>query len=66
MKRGPALPKSKVGRKAHGQAAVEGAPCTRPYERIAHLIGCVCGGPKDLSERTGKKLRKFLLVRARE
>jgi len=38
---------------------------TSPYEAIAHLIGCACGGPKNLSEDTGKKLRKLLLTRAR-
>ena len=38
---------------------------TSPYEAIAHLIGCARGGPKDLSERTGEKLRKLLLARAR-
>lgn len=38
---------------------------TSPYEAIAHLIGCARGGPKDLSERTGEKFRKVLLVRAR-
>ncbi|MBI2458479.1 MAG: CopG family transcriptional regulator [candidate division NC10 bacterium] len=36
-----------------------------PYEAVAHLIGCVSGGPKDLSERTGEKFRKLLLERAR-
>ena len=40
---------------------------TTPYEAIAHLIGCARGGPKDLSERTGEKLRKLLLLaRARK
>ena len=38
---------------------------TSPYEAIAHLIGCARAGPKDLSEDTGKKLRKLLLTRAR-
>ena len=38
---------------------------TSPYEAIAHLIGCARGVPKDLSEDTGKKLRKLLLARAR-
>ena len=37
-----------------------------PYEAIAHLLGCARGGPKDLSERTGEKLRKLLLARSRE
>jgi len=33
---------------------------TRPYDRIAHLIGIAKGGPSDLSERTGEKFRKLL------
>jgi len=36
------------------------------YEAITHLIGCARGGPKDLSERTGEKLRKLLEARTRE
>ena len=35
----------------------------RPFEAIAHLIGCAHGGPRDLSERTGEKFRKLLLER---
>lgn len=37
-----------------------------PYAAIAHLLGCARGGPKDLSERTGEKLRKLVLARTRE
>jgi hypothetical protein len=48
------------------RAEADGEARTNPYEAIAHLIGCARGGPKDLSERTGEKLRKLLLVRARE
>ena len=50
-----AFAKSEDGGKANGG----------PYDAIAHLIGCVSGGPKDLSERTGEKFRKLLLQRAR-
>ncbi len=32
----------------------------RPYEAIADLIGCVKGGPPDLSERTGERFRELL------
>jgi Ribbon-helix-helix protein, copG family len=32
----------------------------RPYELIAHLIGCVRGGPRDLSVRTGEKFAQLL------
>jgi predicted DNA-binding protein len=31
-----------------------------PYERVADLVGSVSGGPEDLSEQTGKKLRSLL------
>ncbi len=30
------------------------------YERVGDLIGCVSGGPSDLSEETGKKFRAIL------
>lgn len=36
-----------------------------PYERSAHLIGCVSGGPPDLSVNTGAKVREILLRKAR-
>jgi Arc/MetJ-type ribon-helix-helix transcriptional regulator len=35
----------------------------RPYEAIAHLIGCARGGPRDLSIRSGEKFRGLLLER---
>ena len=47
--------------RAEGEAKTPASP----YEAIAHLIGCARAGPKDLSEDTGKKLRKLLLTRAR-
>jgi Arc/MetJ-type ribon-helix-helix transcriptional regulator len=31
-----------------------------PFDRVADLIGCVSGGPSDLSEETGKKFRQLL------
>lgn len=31
-----------------------------PYERVSDLIGSVAGGPQDLSEATGEKLRALL------
>jgi hypothetical protein len=31
-----------------------------PYERIEDLIGSVTGGPDDLSEDTGRRLRSLL------
>lgn len=36
---------------------------SRPYDAISHLIGCASGGPRDLSEQTGKKFRHLLLKR---
>jgi hypothetical protein len=38
----------------------------RPYELVAHLIGCVKGGPRDLSERTGEKFHQMLTERRRK
>jgi len=34
-----------------------------PFDRIADLIGCVEGGPPDLSERTGKRFHQLLADR---
>jgi predicted DNA-binding protein len=31
-----------------------------PYELVSDLIGSVTGGPEDLSEHTGRKLREIL------
>lgn len=36
-----------------------------PYERSAHLIGCVSGGPPDLSVGTGARVREILSKKAR-
>lgn len=33
----------------------------RPYDLVAHLIGCVKGGPRDLSTRTGDKFYEMLV-----
>jgi hypothetical protein len=35
----------------------------RPYDLVAHLIGCVRGGPADLSVRTGEKFARLLTER---
>lgn len=48
--------------KQEGTAAVK----TRPYDLVAHLIGCVKGGPRDLSIDTSKKVREMLVERARK
>ena len=52
-----------------GLAALAGSRTTpernRPYDAMAHLIGCARGGPRNLSEQTGKKLRELLASRAR-
>ena len=38
-------------------------PLRRPYEAMSHLIGCVRGGPSDLSTRTGERFRRLLDAR---
>jgi len=38
----------------------------RPYDLVAHLIGCVKGGPRNLSVRTGEKFRQMLVERSRK
>ena len=48
---------------AEGQDA--GKKPLRPYDAIAHLIGCARGGPRDLSEQTGQKFRHLLLKQGR-
>ncbi len=59
--------KSEVIRQAlRALARAEAKARISPYEAIAHLVGCARGGPKDLSERTGEKLRELLLARARQ
>jgi hypothetical protein len=43
----------------------EARPPKTAFEALGHLIGCVRSGPKDLSERTGEKVRALLLERKR-
>lgn len=38
----------------------------RPYDLVAHLIGCVKGGPPDLSVRTGEKFYQILVDRKKK
>ena len=60
--------KSQVVRDAVGVLAKQeetGSERGRPYDRVAHLIGCVKGGPRDLSVRSGEKFRSLLLDRRR-
>jgi len=52
--------------KVFARAEADGEARPGPYEAIAHLIGCARGGPKDLSERTGEKVRKLLQARGGE
>lgn len=50
--------KSEVIRDAIGVLAKQeekGAEKKRPYDLVSHLIGCVKGGPRNLSVRTGEK-----------
>ena len=61
--------KSKVIQDAIGALAKQeeqGAGKRRPYDLVAHLIGCVKGGPRDLSVRTGEKFRQMLVERSRK
>lgn len=61
--------KSEVIRDAIGVLAKQeekGTGKKRPYDLVAHLIGCVKGGPRDLSVRTGEKFRKMLLDQSRK
>jgi len=61
--------KSEVIRDAIGALAKQeeqGAGKKRPYDLVAHLIGCVKGGPRDLSVRTGEKIRQMLVERSRK
>jgi hypothetical protein len=38
-------------------------PPPRPYKALQDVIGMVEGGPADLSEKTGEKVRALLLAR---
>ena len=61
--------KSEVIRDAIGVLAKQeekGAGKKRPYDLVAHLIGCVKGGPRDLSIDAGKKFHEMLAERARK
>lgn len=31
-----------------------------PYEAMKHLLGCASGGPSNLSEKTGERVRELL------
>ena len=58
--------KSEVVRDAIGMLAQQEKGSNekkRPYDLIAHLIGCVRGGPPDLSVRTGEKFKQLLIGR---
>jgi hypothetical protein len=61
--------KSEVIRDAIGALAKQeeqGAGKKRPHDLVAHLIGSVKGGPRDLSVRTGEKFRQMLVERSRK
>ena len=61
--------KSEVIRDAIGVLANQedkGAKKKRPYDLVAHLIGCVTGGPRNLSVDAGKKFHDMLIERARK
>lgn len=57
------LTKSQVVREAIGSLAKRTGETEvggRPYELVEDLIGCVKGGPSDLSVKTGKAFRRIL------
>ena len=61
--------KSEVIRDAIGVLASgeeKGAAKKRPYDLVAHLIGCVKGGPRNLSVDAGKRFQEMLVERARK
>ena len=57
--------KSEIVREAIGAVAQQqtnGSDSAKhPYEAVKDLIGCVRGGPPDLSVRTGEKFRQLLV-----
>ncbi len=60
--------KSEVIRDAIGVLAKQeekGAAKKRPYDLVAHLIGCVDSGGANLSRNTGEKFAKLLREKAR-
>jgi hypothetical protein len=61
--------KSEVIRDAIGELARQeekGGAKKRPYDLVAHLIGCVKGGPRNLSRDAGRKFHGMLVERARK
>ncbi|MEK7469576.1 MAG: hypothetical protein AAB074_19560 [Planctomycetota bacterium] len=48
------------------RASSQEAESRGPYEAIAHLVGCVRGGPPDLSAKTGAHFRRILQARRRK
>lgn len=57
------LTKSQVVREAIGSLAKrteEAENGRRPYDLVEDLIGCVKGGPADLSVKTGEGIRRLL------
>ena len=53
-----------LGMLAQGETGGDGKK--RPYELISHLIGCVRGGPPDLSAHTGKMFTELLMKRKKK
>ena len=59
--------KSEVIRDAIGELARQeekGGEKKRPYELVAHLIGCIDSGGANLSRNTGEKFTKLLREKA--
>lgn len=61
--------RSEVIRDAIGVLAKQeekGAGKKRPYDLVSHLIGCVKGGPRNLSRDAGRKFHDMLVEQARK
>jgi len=58
LARSRSVSKSEVVRQAIELLAAQAQEA--PFDRVADLIGCVRGGPPDLSEDTGKRFRQLL------
>jgi hypothetical protein len=59
--------KSQVVRDAITALAEKERPAVRtPYDTIAHLVGIVQEGPRNLSEATGEKFTKLLRNRKKQ
>jgi len=57
--------RSRVVRTAIETLAQQSQGQTTPFGKMAHLIGCVSGGPRDLASHSGERFREMLARRNR-